>query len=49
MLFVQKEKNLKLIYEVAPDVHFGHEFANREFWSRSCSTRVFSSLCHGER
>jgi hypothetical protein len=27
-----KEKNPNLVYEVAADVRFGHELANRDFW-----------------
>jgi hypothetical protein len=26
------EKNANLVYKVAPDVHFGYQLANREFW-----------------
>jgi hypothetical protein len=26
------KKNINLVYEVAPDVHFGYELANRESW-----------------
>jgi hypothetical protein len=26
------EKNTNLVYEVVPDVRFGQELANREFW-----------------
>jgi hypothetical protein len=28
----EEEKSPNLVYEVAWDVHFGHELANREFW-----------------